>query len=278
MVIVLIREVRQSHVGSVVMMRSFYGPLRVMHSGGPENELRTLYHGTITHGSQFLLPPRRLRATTYYARNSGAALALRSCCDGPKRVGVIGLGAGSLAAYGRPGDVFRFYEINPQVKQIAQSVFTYLRESQAKVDVVLGDARLSLTSEPPQRFDVLLIDAFSGDAVPVHLLTREAFDLYLHHIAPTGMLAFHVSNSYLHLAPVVRQLADHFGKESKLITNKTNPDEDETSSDWVLVADPQVLARLPHSSEIGRPVAAPAGLRLWTDDYSSLIPTLKITR
>jgi hypothetical protein len=278
MVIVSIREVRQSQVGSLVLMRSFYGPLRVMHSGGPENELRTLYHGTITHGSQFLLPPRRLSATTYYARNSGAALALRSCCDGPKRVGVIGLGAGSLAAYGRPGDVFRFYEINPQVKQIAQSVFTYVRESQAKVDVVLGDARLSLTSEPPQRFDVLLIDAFSGDAVPVHLLTKEAFALYQNHLAPTGILAFHVSNSYLHLAPVVRQLADYFGKESKLITNKTNPDEDETSADWVLVADPHVLARLPHSDEIGRPVAAPAGLRLWTDDYSSLIPTLKITR
>lgn len=271
-------EVRQTEMGSIVMMRSFYGSLRVMHSGTAENQLRTLYHGTITHGSQFLFPPRRLRATTYYGRNSGAALALLFCCSGPKRVGIIGLGAGSLAAYGRPGDIFRFYEINPQVQQIAQSVFTYLRESRAKVDVALGDARLSLENEPPQRFDVLLVDAFSGDAVPVHLLTKEAIALYLKHLEPSGILAFHVSNSYLNLAPVVRQLADYYGKQSRLLSNKGNAEEDETAADWVLVADPATFARLQGGSEIGKPVKDRPGLRLWTDDYSSLTQVLKTGR
>ena len=271
-------EVRQTEIGSIVTMRSFYGSLRVVHSGTAGNQLRTLYHGTISHGSQFLFPPRRSRATTYYGRNSGAALALLSCCSGPKRVGVIGLGAGSLAAYGRPGDVFRFYEINPQVQQIAQSFFTYLKESQAKVDVALGDARLSLENEPPQRFDVLLVDAFSGDAVPVHLLTKEAVALYLKHLQPSGILAFHVSNSYLNLAPVVRQLADFYGKKSRLIANKSNAGDDETAAGWVLVADPATFARLQGGSEVGEPVKDRPGLRLWTDDYSSLTQVLKTGR
>ncbi|MEO8129787.1 MAG: fused MFS/spermidine synthase, partial [Bryobacteraceae bacterium] len=271
-------EVRQTRVGSIAMMRSFYGSLRVIQSGSADRQLRTLYHGTITHGSQFLFPPRRLRATTYYGRDTGAAAALLFCCEGPKRVGVIGLGAGSLAAYGRRGDVFRFYEINPQVQRIAQSVFTYLRESRAAIDVVLGDARLSLQEEPPQRFDVLLVDAFSGDAVPVHLLTKEAMGLYLKHLQPGGILAFHVSNSYLNLAPVVGQLADSYGKRSRLLSNKGNADEDETAADWVLVADPAGFARLPGGSEVGKAVKDRPGLRLWTDDYSSLTQVLKTGR
>jgi hypothetical protein len=271
-------DVRQNQLGSIVMVRSFYGPLRVKHTGTADNRLRTLYNGTISHGSQFLSPPRRLRATTYYARDSGAALALLSCCSGPKRVGVIGLGAGTLAAYGRPGDVFRFYEINPQVQQIAQSAFTYLRESRAKVDVVLGDARLSLENEPPQRFDVLLIDAFSGDAVPVHLLTKEAVALYLRHLEPNGILAFHVSNSYLDLASVVQQLAGVFGKQSRLVNNSSNADDDQTAADWVLMADPATFARLRDGQEIGKPTPVRAGLRLWTDDYSSLTQVIKTGR
>ena len=271
-------EVRQTEIGSIVMMRSFYGSLRVVHSGTADHQLRTLYHGTITHGSQFLFPPRRLQATTYYGRNSGAALALLSCCTGPKRVGIIGLGAGTLAAYGLPGDLFRFYEINPQVQQIAQSVFTYLKESPAKIDVVLGDARLSLENEPPQRLDVLLVDAFSGDAVPVHLLTKEAVALYLKHLQPSGILAFHVSNSYLNLAPVVRQLADFYGKQSRLLTNKGNAVEDEVAADWVMVADAATFARLHGGIEVRQPIKARPGLRLWTDDYSSLVEVLKTGR
>ena len=269
-------EVRQTEIGSVVMMRNFYGSLRVIQSGTAENQLRTLYHGTITHGSQFLFPPRRLRATTYYGPHSGAALALLSCCSGPKRVGVIGLGAGTLAAYGLPGDAFQFYEINPQVQQIAQSVFTYLKQSQAKIDVVLGDARLSLEQQPPQRFDVLLVDAFSGDAVPVHLLTKEAVALYLKHLQPSGILAFHVSNSYLNLAPVVRQLAEFYGKQSRLLSSKSNAADDEVAADWVLVADAATFVRLPGGLEAGKPVKTRPGLRLWTDDYSSLAQILKI--
>ncbi len=271
MVTVLVTELRQSEVGSIVMMRSFYGPLRVMRSGGGENQLRTLYNGAIVHGSQFVFPPKRFRATTYYGRDSGAALALISCCDGPKRVGVVGLGAGSLAAYGRPGDVFRFYEINSQVQQIAQSVFTYLRESKAKIEVVLGDARLSLQNEQPQHYDVLLIDAFSGDAVPIHLLTREAFALYRRHLRPNGILAVHVSNSYLDLAPVVSQIAETYGLQARLVSNKRDEDEGQTAADWVLVANPS-------KRNAGKPIPPHSGLRLWTDDYSSLAQVLNISR
>ncbi len=260
---------------SLVMLRSFYGTLRVKQSGGLETQIRTLYHGTVAHGSQFLLAPKRLRPTTYYARGSGAGIALDSCRPGPKRAGVIGLGVGSVAAYGRPGDVFRFYEINPQVEHIARSVFTYLKESQAKVEVVLGDARLSLESEPPQRFDVLLIDAFSGDAIPMHLLTKEAVSLYLSHLKPTGILAFHVSNTYLDLAPIVGQLAEFYGKQSILVHNKANPPEDENAADWVLAGNRPDLLRLRGIEKTGKPILFRPGLRIWTDDYSSVLQVLK---
>src|SRR2546428_10045954 len=139
----------------------------------------------------------------------------------PKRAGVIGLGAGTLAAYGQPGDIFRFYEINPLVVPIAQTSFTYLRETPAKVDIVLGDARLSLENDPPQQFDVLAVDAFSGDAIPVHLLTREPVALYLRHLKPAGILAIHTSNTYLRLAPIVQLLARDAGCSARLIAMTT---------------------------------------------------------
>jgi hypothetical protein len=273
--LLIVTQVRQFENDSLVILRNFYGTLRVKQSGGLEIQIRTLYHGTVAHGSQFLLAPRRLQPTTYYARNSGAGIALDSCCPEPKRVGVIGLGAGTVAVYGRPGDVFRFYEINPQVEHIARSVFTYLKESQAKVEVILGDARLSLESEPPQHFDVLLIDAFSGDAIPMHLLTKEAVSLYLGHLKPTGILAFHVSNTYLDLAPVVRQLAEFYGKQSLLVHSNANSPEDETAADWVLTGNRPDLFRLRKIEKTGKPIPLRPELRIWTDDYSSLLQVLK---
>ncbi|HLJ15492.1 MAG TPA: fused MFS/spermidine synthase, partial [Bryobacteraceae bacterium] len=207
MAVVLGSQVKGYHRNTLLVERSFYGVLRVVRSTSQGADVRTLYHGTIKHGAEWFARGRRMTPTTYYGLQSGVGLALRLCCGGPKRVGVIGLGTGTVAVYGGPGDVFRFYEINPQVLQVARSLFTYLRETPAHVDVTLGDARLSLESEPAQGFDVLIVDAFSGDAIPVHLLTKEAFALYLRHLKPGGILAVHVSNQFLELAPVVQQLA-----------------------------------------------------------------------
>ena len=276
MAIVVVANVRGYEKDSLVMVRSFYGALRVTQTRdiGPQ-QARALYHGTIRHGAQFLLPPRRQQPTTYYSRDSGIGFALRYCCDGPKRIGIVGLGVGTLAAYGKQGDYFRFYEINPQVVSIAQNVFTYLRESPATIDITLGDARLSLEQEPPQRFDVLAIDAFSGDAIPVHLLTREAMSIYFRHLKPDGILAFHTSNSYLQLAPVVKQLANSFGYPARLIENE--PDEGNliSTADWVLVTRNQQFLGLPIVERGQQPVRIPAGLRPWTDDYNNLFQILK---
>jgi spermidine synthase len=189
---------------------------------------------------------------------------------------VIGLGAGTLAAYGKPGDVFRFYEIDPKVEIIAKNAFTYLRESKAKVEIVEGDARLSMEAEPSQQYDVIAVDAFSGDAIPVHLLTAEAVQLYLRHLRPGGILAFHVSNSFLDLAPVVAAEAEHAGLASALVSS---PDDEYTggyAADWVLVTSNQQFLSLPAIDEATDDIDPMPGLRLWTDDYSSLLPILKL--
>ena len=191
---------------------------------------------------------------------------------------MIGLGTGTMAAYGRSGDVVRFYDINPAVPPIARRYFTYLSKSRAKVDVVLGDARLSLAAEPPQRYDVLAIDAFSGDAIPVHLITTEALELYRRHLQPDGVVAFHVSNRYLNLAPVVKQLADHAGMKSVLIANGDDTKHDIFSSDWVLVTNNQALVDALQYSKDREEIEIPRGLRRWTDDYNSLLPILRTRR
>jgi SAM-dependent methyltransferase len=189
-------------------------------------------------------------------------------------VGVIGLGAGTIAAYGRPGDYYRFYDINPRVIQIARSEFNYLADCRAKVDIVLGDARLSLEREPNQNFDVLAVDAFSSDSIPVHLLTREAFRLFFRHIRPDGILAVHVSNSHLSLEPVVERLATALGKQNILVDTEDGQDLVYGAS-WVLVtSEPEVL-RQPALAAAGHAIQPKRGLRLWTDDYSNLFQILK---
>ncbi len=264
------------HQDALTLRRSFYGSLRVIQSrhAGPE-QTRTLFHGTIEHGAQFLLPPRRFRPTTYYGPDSGVGILLRECFPPGKRVGVVGLGVGTVAAYGQSGDVFRFYEINRQITEIAESLFYYLRETQAAVQIVEGDARLSLEQDRSSPFDVLALDAFSGDAIPVHLLTKEAVSLYRRHLQTGGVMAFHVSNNYLNLSLVVAQLAQSAGYQSMLIHNSGNDDELILPSDWILVTNNKaVLANVAlrlHS----RPVAAQAGLRLWTDSYNNLLQILK---
>lgn len=278
LVVLGIVQVRRDARGTMDQLRNFYGTLRVTEELESDTTAytRTLYHGTIQHGTQVFSDELRMTPTTYYGHDSGVGLALDLCCgDRPRRVGIIGLGTGTLAAYGRKGDVFRFYDINPLVEKIAQSRFTYLRETPAKVEIVSGDARLSLAAEPPEAYDVLAIDAFSGDAIPVHLLTREAIQLYLRHLRPDGILAIHVSNQYVNLPPVVREEADDAGLKSVLVESDEDEDIGVYSSDWVLVTRNTDFLQKPQVAEAGKPISTMAGLRLWTDDYNSLLPLLK---
>jgi hypothetical protein len=269
----------EADLGAIARVRNFYGTVRVTHAHEPPKAaVRALYHGVIVHGRQILGSGFRRFPITYFARTSGVGLALDQCCrDRPRRIGVIGLGAGTIAAYGNPGDTIRFYEINRAVEDIAWSYFTYLGDSPAATEVVLGDARVSLAAEPPQRYDVLVIDAFSGDAVPAHLMTRQAMEIYRRHLAPGGIVAFHVSSQFLALAPVVAQLARNAGMQAVRVIDREDPSRLVLDSDWVLVtANAEFLAN-PAVVRARQPIAVPAGLRLWTDDYSSLFPILKVS-
>jgi hypothetical protein len=276
MVLVLARNVRDFKKDTIVRERSFYGALRVREfTNWLKEPYRTLYNGKIEHGAQYVNPPSSLLPTTYYGPDSGVGLALAHCCPNAKRVGAIGLGAGTLAAYGKTSDYFRFYEINPQVIAIAKTSFSYLRDSPARIDIVLGDARLSLQNEAPQQFDVLAVDAFSGDAIPVHLLTREAFALYLHHLKPDGVLAVHTSNSYLNLPPVVQLLASEAGCEAEMVTNDDNHRKLIDSSDWVLVTRNKRFLDSIDTTVMIEPIEVPPGLRAWTDDFNNLFQILR---
>jgi spermidine synthase len=202
-------------------------------------------------------------------------LALDFCCHGrPRNIGVIGLGAGTLAAYGQPGDRIRFYEINPAVVPIAQNVFTYLRESGAQITVVGGDARTELTREAPQQFDVLVVDAFSGDAIPLHLLTTQALALYRKHLAPSGVIAFHISNQHVDLEPALALLAQSAGMKAMRFSSPSNDDRDEFVAYWVLLTYDGEFFAQPEVAAAGHAPVFRPGLRLWTDDYSSLLPLL----
>ena len=264
-----------------VSERGFYGVLRVKEYGSPgeHSYMRRLVHGTIMHGEQYLNAERRRFITTYYQESSGIGLAIKSKQErGPIRVGVIGLGTGTIAAYGRQGDLYRFYDIDPRVVSLAKQEFSFLADSAAQVEVALGDARLSLEREAPQNFDVLAVDAFSSDAIPVHLITKEALGIYLKHVKSDGIVAFHVSNRFLHLIPVVARLAKEQGAHAVLV-NDDPDDEDESlrsRSDWVLVSRDRAALERPAIVEGGAAEAEDRPeWRTWTDDYSNLIQILK---
>jgi hypothetical protein len=263
----------------LVSERSFYGVLHVKeYSPGDEAHLRRLVHGTIMHGEQYMHGELRRLITTYYTPSSGIGAAIQSKQDHPVKVGVIGLGTGTLAGYGRPGDIYRFYEIDRHVIAIARQDFTFLSDSAARIEIALGDARLSLEREAPQGFDVLAVDAFSSDAIPVHLITREALATYLRHMKPEGIVAFHVSNRFLDLVPVVARIASEQGAHAVLVED--DPDEDDVTarsrSDWVLVS--RSDAALEAKAIVARggvPAEDQPAWRTWTDDYSNLIQILK---
>lgn len=268
--------VRGFYDDTITVARNFYGVLRVQESGASTSSWhRSLIHGTIMHGNQYLAPQLRREPTSYYTATSGIGRVLESLHPRlePVRVGVIGLGTGTLATYGATGDSFRFYDINPAVVQLARSEFTYLADSDAHVDTVLGDARLSLEREPPQQLDVLAIDAFSSDAIPVHLITVEALDVYRRHVKPGGVIAFHVTNRYLDLVPVVQALAQARGLRAVWIDDEGDGAM-ASRSDWVLLSDGGILDR-PRIAEAAKPIVAHPGWRLWTDDFNNLFQVLK---
>jgi hypothetical protein len=259
-----------------VMTRNFYGTLRVKDVGdeGADDRVRRLMHGVIMHGEQYLAPARRAEPTTYYGPTSGVGHLIKAKADGPLRVGVVGLGAGTLATYGRKGDVYRFYEINPEVVDLARREFFFLSDSAARIETVLGDARLEMEREPAQQYDVLVIDAFSSDSIPVHLLTLEAMGVYLKHLKADGVIAFHVTNRFLRLAPVVKRIADELKLATALVVDDAE-ESDLARTDWVLVTrDPARLA--PESiAKAASKIIEIDGLRVWTDDFNNLFQILK---
>jgi SAM-dependent methyltransferase len=270
--------------------RNFYGVLRVLDgrmdpvpapaeakAASPEGgRYRRLVNGTVDHGLEFLAADRRDEPTTYYSPNSGIGVALRAI-EGRKRlrVGAIGLGAGTIAIYGHAGDHYTFYEINPLDIDIAGRWFHFLGDSKANIDVVRGDARLSLEREPPQRFDVLAVDAFTGDSIPVHLLTLQAFQLYFRQLQPAGVLAVHISNRSLNLQPVVGAAAAKLGKEAVRISNPPDYRKEIYKSVWILLGSRQGFLGRGAIERAGRVLSPSPGDRLWTDDYSSLFSVLK---
>lgn len=259
--------------------RNFYGVLRVYTANPKDSETaaRVLVNGRIRHGQQFLADHRRRKATSYYSESSGVGLALRYYSRlGPKRFGVVGLGAGTLATYGERNDYCRFYEINPDVIRLSKQYFTYVADCPGKVDVILGDARLSMEQEQPQHFDLLALDAFSSDAIPAHLLTREAFEIYLRQIKPNGVIAVHVSNKHFNLNPVVDSLAEHFGLKTVTISSKSDDFRGESAATWMLMTRNPVIFDDPHiQSAIKRDSEPHTPVRMWTDQYINVIQVLR---
>jgi predicted O-methyltransferase YrrM len=250
--------------------RNFYGSLKMYEYGG----YRRMLHGQIIHGQQYVGDELRRHPTTYFTPASGVGLAMLAKAEkGPLHVGVLGLGVGTLVAYGRAGDVYRLYEIDPLVIELAQEKFSYLSDTEAKLEIVLGDGRLQLEREPSQQFDVLVMDAFSGDSVPVHLLTLEAFAIYFKHLKTDGVLAMNVTNAFLDLVPVLKRAADHYGKNIRLLEHPGDQDL-AFASRWVVITDSKDF--FDHTSlQAMREVDAPKDFAAWRDDYSSLLAVLK---
>jgi hypothetical protein len=266
---------------SIARARNFYGAIRVREFGDAQTPMsyRQLTHGRISHGAQFLRPDERHIPSQYYGPASGISLLLADAPAVPRRVGVVGLGVGTISAFAQAGDEYRFYEINPQVMDFAERYFTFLadaRDRGAKVSLIFGDARLQLEREPPQQFDVLALDAFSSDSIPAHLLTLEAFDVYLRHLAkPDGVLAMHISNRYLRLGIVVHAAVKRRKLDARLVYALADESTIGSDSVWILAfrPDASIAAR-----DIGM-AAATTGPNvmpdiLWTDDYNNVVDLL----
>lgn len=259
--------------GDVRLYRGFFGALQVerYRTDDPQRTVVNLLDGRISHGFQRLAPDRRREPTAYFAPHTGVGRALSRPSAGPRRVGVVGLGAGTLAAYARPGDRFDFYEINPDVVTVARRDFTFLADAPDPPAVILGDGRQQLAARPPQGYDLLILDAFSGDAIPAHLLTREAARLYLGHLRPGGLWLVNVSNHHAALGRVVRGHAAALGLAWTRVRARARSPLGPYFSDWmILAADPAALADLPPPPDEALPPPVD-----WTDDFAPLWPILK---
>ena len=270
-------RIRNFTEDTVYIERNYYGVLRVKESqtrdDDPDTRYRSLVNGSILHGEQYLTEKYRRSATTYYKPTSGIGRTLAAYEGKPIRVAVIGLGAGSLAVYGDSDDVYRFYDINPAVVGVAKTWFTYLADCEAKVEIVLGDARLSMEREAPQHYDVIAVDAFTGDSIPVHLITLEAVSALLRHLKPDGVIAYHVSNRFLDLKPVLLAIAQRQGLEYAFL-HETG-ENGGTTSDWVVLTRNKAFILKPEIVAATEPVAPQPGWSLWTDDFNNLIQVFR---
>jgi hypothetical protein len=269
----VVATVTMSDQPSIASARNFYGTLRVTHQTDHNGLLRELRHGRTRHGFQYHAYPQRTWPTSYYGPHSGVGIALKALDRLNRRVGIIGLGAGTMAVWGRSGDTFRFYEINPDVEKMARDWFTYLKDSKARTEIVLGDARVQLERElgagHSENFDLLAVDAFSSDAIPYHLLTAECADVYRRHLAPGGLLLLHISNRVLNLEPVARGMAEHLGWKPVLLITGDDQETGESASSWVLLTpNAEFLERTGLGSMVS-PWTRRTPI-LWTDDFVSL--------
>jgi hypothetical protein len=264
--------------GSMVVARNFYGELRVRQYGGVYdwNGYRSLVHGEINHGEQYTHPARRREPVAYYCSGSGVGMVMNARVLGtPQRVGIIGLGTGTLAAFSRVGDVYRFYEINPLVEKIANEDFTYLKQAEAPIEVVLGDARLMMERERPQGYDILILDAFASDSIPVHLLTREAFRQYVRHLSPDGVIVVHISNRFIDLEPVLDRAAQQFGLRAHIVETSDDKEGKCYGTTWVVMTRRLDLFDRDEFKRSSIPLTPTPWLRAWTDDFSNLYRLLK---
>ena len=263
--------------GSDARTRSYFGIYTVY----DYPSRRMLVHGTTVHGVQLLGTPERERTpTTYYTADSGVGRVMRAAdmLFGPAaRIGVVGLGTGTLACYRQPGQRWRFYEIDPAMAALARSRFTFLARCQPDPDIAIGDARLSLERQAPGSLDLLALDAFSSDAVPMHLLTREAFAVYGRALQPGGVLAVHISNRFIDLAPVVAAAATEGGWQAMILNHTPSVLDTEASrSSWVVMTrDPETFAMIQLDGAKWRRLRHPKGFESWSDDYASILPLLR---
>ncbi len=277
----LARKERDDAQGYRLVARNFYGVLHVKDDNAAnqdEYSVRTLLHGTINHGSQILDEELRYKTTSYYGPYSGIGRAIRAVQKrGSARVGVVGLGAGVLSNSGRQGDFYRIFEINPLVEKIAQTEFTFYPHSPADKRILMGDARLTMERMDSLQLDLLAVDAFSSDAIPVHLLTREALAVYFRHLKPDGILALHISNRYLDLEPVCARGAEYFSKKAMTVSDDGTEESYFSASTWVLVtADDSIFLDDAFDNSFMEPAKAAPGFRAWTDDYSNIVQILKL--
>lgn len=273
----LLSQVGRHDASALSVGRNFYGILKVQQvKYEPTDELMLeLAHGRVTHGSQFIGADKRGIATAYYAESAGIGQLLRQHrTDQPRHIGIVGLGVGTLAAYGQVGDRIRMYEINPAVIDAAEQQFSFLRDCAAEQVIITGDARLSLEFEEPQAFDVLVLDAFSGDAIPVHLLTREAIEVYLKHLRDDGVLACHISNLHFNLKPVIAGLAAQSGLQHVIVESQANDAYAAKAATWAILArsadNLQMFQKLPPRDSLP-PACKPI---IWTDNRSNLLEVM----